>query len=115
LLDRGGQGFGILLTFTIEKVCRESAIRKSGGVGLFDIPFVVRLKGLLELNLLRIASGMLDLGLDTEELLGFGRRFVEFTGGPLPPTEVYIYSAKRLPGRSRLTFFPRGLTSAHAV
>lgn len=85
LLDTAGQGLGILLTLSIQQVCRQSSLSRSGIVGLLDVPFVVSLEGLLELNLFGVSFSVVQLGFDTVEFLGDGRVLVRFTGGTFSP------------------------------
>jgi hypothetical protein len=85
LLDTAGQGLGILLTLSIQQVCRQSSLSGSGIVGLLDVAFVMSLEGLLELDLFGVSFSVVQLGFDTVELLGDGRVLVGFTGGTFSP------------------------------
>jgi hypothetical protein len=85
LLDTAGQGLGILLTLSIQQVCRQSSLGGSGIVGLLDVAFVVSLEGLLKLDLFGVSFSVMQLGFDTVEFLGDGRVLVGFTGGTFSP------------------------------
>lgn len=55
LLDRTRHSLRISLTFTVQQERGQSAIGGGTGIGLLDVPLVVRLEGLFELHLLCMA------------------------------------------------------------
>lgn len=85
LLDTARQGLGILLPLSVQQISRQSTLSSGGIVGLLDVPFVVCLEGLFELNLFGVSFSVMQLGFDTVQLLGDGGVLVRFTGGTFTP------------------------------
>lgn len=83
LLDTARQGLGILLTLSVQQVGRQSSLLGSRIVRLLDVSLVVCLEGLFELNLFGMSFSVVQLGLDSVQLLSYGRVLVGFTGGSL--------------------------------
>lgn len=74
-----------LLTLSVEQVGRKSALGNGSGVLLLDVPLVVGLEGLLELDLLRVSLGVMKLSLETKEVLGVLGVLVRHTSLTLSP------------------------------
>lgn len=55
-----------LLTLTVKQIRRQRSLRDGSLVLLLDIPLVMRLERLLELDLLRVTFGVVQLGFETE-------------------------------------------------
>lgn len=87
LLDRTRQSLCVLLPLTIEQVCWKSTVRNSTRVFLLDVPFVVCLESLFELDFLSVALGMQEFSLQTKGFLSDGRRLVGLTSLTFTPVE----------------------------
>jgi hypothetical protein len=81
------EGITYLLTLSVEQIRRQGTLWHGAIVLLLDVPLVVSLERLLELDLLGMSLGMVELGLETEELLGLLRVLVRHTGFTLSPRE----------------------------
>lgn len=58
-----------LLTLSVQKIRGQSSLGNGTTVLLLDVSFVVGLERLLELDLLRVSLGVVELSLETEEML----------------------------------------------
>lgn len=86
--DCGRKRLRIFLALAVEEVGGQCAVRNGRGVGLLDVPLVVRLERLLELNLLSMALGVKEFSLKAKGFLRDSRGTMGFTSLSLPPDKM---------------------------